>query len=117
MFKVCTHCKEAKSYDLYHKHKKTKDGCDTLCRECRLIKGKVRRQINNAIISEAKYKPCHFCGKISDPVDVDLHHLDPAQKKKPVSQLKTEATAVVVAEIAKCVPVCRPCHVKTHRGD
>jgi hypothetical protein len=117
MFKTCTHCKEQKTFDDYHKHKKTKDGCDTLCKKCRSIKDKVKRQINTAIIAEAKYKPCNVCGKISDPDDVDLHHVNPNTKLRAVSSTKTLSVASVRKEIEKCVPVCRPCHKKIHYGN
>jgi len=114
--KTCTHCKETKPYSEYHKNKNLKDGHDTLCRECRLTKAAVRRAINSGIITAAKYKPCHCCGKILNPKEIDMHHIDPATKNFDVAQGKNHATERLIKEIEKCVPVCRPCHREIHYG-
>lgn len=115
--KTCTHCKQEKALEDFHKNKTTSDGHDTLCRSCRLTKSAVRRIINSGIIAEAKYKPCHCCGKLLHPKDIDLHHLDPLTKDFDVSKGKNHATPRLISEIEKCVPVCRPCHREIHSGD
>ena len=36
MKKICSKCKEQKSIDMFHKHKRTKDGIRTRCKSCEL---------------------------------------------------------------------------------
>ena len=115
--KCCTHCKEHKPLDDYHKHSRTKDKRDTLCRECRKIKDKVKYILNSAFVLESKYKPCNCCGKISNPFDMDLHHIDPTTKEHNVANMLHFSRAKIAKEIDKCVPVCKSCHREIHRGN
>lgn len=42
------------------------------------------------------------------------HHLDPAIKLNVVSHMFSYSREKVDAEIAKCVVLCRPCHLRRH---
>lgn len=115
--KQCTHCKEVKSLDDYYFNAK-RDRHESMCRECRLAKTNVRTIINKGIVAEAKYKPCHCCGKILHPEHIDLHHLDPKVKEIEISNaIYKRSPASLRREIEKCVPVCRPCHREIHSGN
>jgi len=53
--KVCFKCKEAKSYELFFKHKQTNDGFHSWCKECcRVGNRKSRIKQNSTIESKAK---------------------------------------------------------------
>jgi hypothetical protein len=47
---------------------------------------------------------------------LDFHHLDPATKAKPVSKMESSSYKQIVAEINKCVVLCKNCHVLVHAG-
>ena len=58
---------------------------------------------------------CKDCGYMGDPDEFDYHHVDPSTKILAVSDmLGTYGRPKVIAEMAKCVIVCRPCHEKIH---
>lgn len=116
-YKTCTHCKEVKSVeDFYFQEKRGTH--ESLCRQCRIDKTNTRTIINKGIVAEAKYNPCHCCGKILHPSLIDLHHLDPKSKDLTVSKaVYNRSPESLRREIEKCVPVCRPCHRKIHYGD
>ena len=113
--KKCTHCQETKHTDEYYQYRGTPE---SMCSECRKAKTRTRTIINKGIVAEAKYKPCHCCGKILAPSLIDLHHLDPTQKEVDVSRaIHARSPERLREEISKCVPVCRPCHREIHYGN
>jgi hypothetical protein len=61
--------------------------------------------------------PCADCGKRSHPDAVDFDHLPGYTKTAKVSKLVSEdrSMKVILAEIAACHVVCRPCHVNRTR--
>ena len=60
-------------------------------------------------------KGCSCCGHMGHPDDFDYHHADPSTKILAVSDmLGTYGRPKVIAEMAKCVIVCRSCHEKIH---
>ena len=114
--KKCTHCHEIKSLDDYY-YRKSRGKHESLCKSCRIDKTNTRTIINKGIVAEAKYKPCDCCGKVLHPIWIDLHHLDPKKKDINISEaIRSRSPESLRREIAKCVPVCRPCHRKIHYG-
>ena len=115
-FKECSHCKEVKALDDFY-YRKSREQHESLCRMCRMDKTNTRSLINKGIVAEAKYKPCHSCGKILHPSLIDLHHLDPSEKEIDIAKaIHSRSPSTLRKEIEKCVPVCRPCHRKIHYG-
>ena len=59
---------------------------------------------------------CSVCAiKTGNPDNYDYHHRDPSTKILAVADmLGTYGRPKVIAEMAKCVIVCRPCHAKYH---
>ena len=115
--KMCTHCKETKLLDDFY-FRKSRNQHESLCKDCRKAKTDVQGIINKGIAAEAKYKPCHCCGKLLHPELIDLHHLDPKTKSFSISSgIYSKSPATLKKEIKKCVPVCRPCHREIHRGN
>lgn len=49
---------------------------------------------------------------------LDFHHLDPTQKDMNISaSYVTVGTDTLIAELTKCVVLCKNCHVKVHDGE
>jgi hypothetical protein len=49
-----------------------------------------------------------------DPVALDFHHVDGTTKSDNVSNMYTAEPVRFIAEIEKCVPICKNCHAKLH---
>jgi hypothetical protein len=59
-----------------------------------------------------------MCHKEADPSRLVFHHSDPATKLFVVGSHGGRPIQAIVDEVAKCVLVCRPCHIAHHRpGD
>ena len=58
---------------------------------------------------------CRDCGYVGHPDEFDYHHIDPNTKILAVSDmLGTYGRPKVIAEMAKCEILCKPCHRKQH---
>lgn len=85
-------------------------------------KGKLARQ-NELKTAQARRKMwledfkrevgCQICGE-REPCALQLHHVDPLEKDREVSQCRTWKG--LFAEIRKCLMLCANCHCKTHAG-
>jgi hypothetical protein len=53
--------------------------------------------------------PCFFCGSNEN---IQIHHVDPEQKES--HKIWSWREDRIKAELAKCVPMCDPCHNKFH---
>ena len=63
------------------------------------------------ILIEAKNKPCVDCGREFPTCAMDLHHRDPNEKIREVSNLKDFSSEKKLREeIAKCDTICACCH-------
>lgn len=56
--------------------------------------------------------PCFMCGTKKDLV---FHHKDPKTKLYDVASMMGMKEDIILKEIAKCVSLCRTCHLKYHR--
>lgn len=63
-------------------------------------------------IAAAKVDGCVDCGSRED---LHFHHLDPSTKKHTVADMDGASTAAFLEEVAKCVVVCKPCHIARHK--
>jgi len=70
---------------------------------------RVRVAIGNALIRDAKNKPCMDCGQSYPWFVMDLDHVR-GTKRAAVSRLRHFNPKVILAEIAKCDVVCSNCH-------
>lgn len=62
--------------------------------------------------------PCVVCGE-SFQQALDWHHRDPETKSFPISTAiagRTRSEEEILAEIDKCVCLCKNCHAKFHYG-
>lgn len=61
------------------------------------------------IHEEAKASGCADCGEM-DPIVLEFHHRDPAEKKFNVASARGKSVPQLVSEIEKCDVVCANCH-------
>ena len=125
--KKCTRCKEKKSYDLFYKNSKRKDGCQDVCISCKKQQDKEhwnkykdkwashykkskseQFQLANNIKAEGG---CKKCGEKRYWV-LDFHHIDPTKKEREVG--KSGSIKTMIKEIKKCIILCRNCHSDFH---
>lgn len=121
--------------------------CDVLCANCHrtvhddtsdhvgrieLVQGRLRargagdtqqpsfRERQRAWVSQYKHeRGCSRCRQHVDPVALDLHHLNPAEKSKTICRLITDGcpTDRLLAEVEKCDVLCANCHRNEHGSD
>ncbi len=58
---------------------------------------------------------CLECG-LGWPAELHFHHVDPGTKDNTLAHLVQEAHSerTIIAELEKCVVLCRDCHAKVH---
>jgi hypothetical protein len=72
---------------------------------------KKRRQMLRQVTKDVKNRPCADCGQHLESRQMCFHHL--SDKEFNVSQGAFSKSKVYV-EIAKCVVLCHPCHIRRH---
>jgi len=81
-----------------------------------------RRQERKAFIDKislyygCRNPNCQWNGKF-EPCQLDFHHFKSETKCKEVSKMHSSSYENIIAEINKCVVVCRNCHMLVHHGD
>lgn len=131
--KFCNKCQTLKELTEFRKAAKYKDGLQTQCTPCmdaaseawrlrNIDKRKVQQKELKAFQQKrfAEWKSnqkCMLCPE-SDACCLDFHHIDSNTKDGNVSDLAAGGRSweKVMAEINKCVIVCRNCHAKIHGG-
>ena len=67
------------------------------------------------LLDTAKNVPCQSCGAVHPICCMDLHHIDPSQKKYEISYLKKNGSIQLLEEeLTKCACLCAICHRKLH---
>jgi hypothetical protein len=136
MTKVCSKCKMTKPVSAFYRRSSNRDGLQRQCMVCSKGNDKSYYERNQDVL-KTRYKNertsrvqshkqrianalprCLICSE-SDMVSLDFHHVDPAQKSFPLAEAYAYRTwSVILAEIKKCVIVCKNCHAKLHaHGD
>ena len=132
MLKKCASCKTDKLPSEFNKNKNKEDGLSIECRSCANARSKNHyhnnreRYIARAMAGRPSQKGrcfdylmslhavCQECDE-DDPCCIDWHHTDPTIKENTVSRfMHTGQFRKMVAEIAKCIPLCANCHRKHH---
>lgn len=68
------------------------------------------------LIAAEKTRGCLCCGE-DDPEILEFHHVDRSEKLFVISSNKYKVSVLsLIAELAKCVPLCPTCHVRADRG-
>jgi hypothetical protein len=66
---------------------------------------------NKELVDEVKRRPCADCGRRYPPVAMDLDHVRGVKLNNISTMVRQPvATAVLLAELAKCEVVCANCH-------
>jgi len=130
--KRCPTCKLTLPVAQFSRNKRRSDGLQTRCKACSQRKRKpnteANRLRNNAyrreqtrirrdLVSAAKSVPCTDCKVTYPPYVMDLDHVR-GEKVADLCDMVRRCFAVeaIVAEIAKCEPVCSNCHrERTHQ--
>lgn len=90
-------------------------------RDMLLARQRARRKERKAFIDAVSLKygcqnpGCEWGGKL-ESYQLDFHHLDPKLKEIEVAKMCSWSFDKIVAEINKCVVLCRNCHPKADRG-
>lgn len=132
--KLCFRCNELKDFSEFHKNSARSDGLQVNCKVCRKVidsesykKSESRqlsikdrrdriREYNRTLMRRYKaFCGCKFCDE-SEPVALDLHHLDPNEKDLNPSSAIGFSTTSMKKEIRKCIVLCANCHRKVHAG-
>jgi len=131
--KVCSACKVNKSLSEYNKYKRSKDGLDYRCKLCQRNSNKSwvennwerklaqqtdrRSQLLTQLREFKRTAGCRCCPE-TEPVCLELHHLDPNEKEIDPSSMVSQGWSWerMKSEIDKCVVLCSNCHKKVHAG-
>lgn len=82
-----------------------------------------RVEWGKSVLASAKVA-CGRCGYNEFASSIDLHHVDPSIKVESISVMMANYLAgsdgvtedLIVAEVGKCIPLCKNCHMSFHRG-
>lgn len=77
---------------------------------------KERQRRNREFVAQQKVgKVCTMCHKEAEPHKLLFHHVDPATKCFNLGSPGERSIQAIIDEIAKCVIICSPCHIRHHK--
>lgn len=78
---------------------------------------KQRSQESRAYMEQLRVErgPCQHCGE-ARPEKLVFHHTDRAAKDFTIGKAHRWAKARILAEVEKCIVLCRSCHIKHHHA-
>jgi transposase len=87
------------------------------CKRCRAeAVARRRRKMKQILVTEAGGRCC-ICGYERSVAALEFHHIDPAQKRLPVSARGIAYSLETLrVEAAKCVLLCSNCHAEVESG-
>lgn len=129
--KICTKCEKEKDLSEFYKATRMKDGYMSSCKRCADAATKIARDrkpakykaIRKMVGDQARQRfsdwkreqGCTYCDE-TEPVCLDLHHLDPTEKEVNPSSLAAHKWERLMEEVKKCIVVCKNCHAKIHNN-
>ncbi len=102
-------CGEANPENFYGRMKKT-------CSKCHNLRTGKTGKNNRLFAVKTLGGKCMTCGYSKYTGSLDIHHLDPNIKDKNFDCLRGWCKERILAEIEKCVLLCRNCHAEVHAG-
>ncbi len=127
--KRCSKCRRPKPLSDFPKNRSRKDGHGHACKVCQRkylkahyeankgyykAKAKVHRDVAkaelDALLREAKGKPCTDCGNSYPYYVMDFDHVVGVKVADINSLRKKRSLKTILAEMAKCEVVCANCH-------
>ena len=131
MTKTCCTCKRIKPLCDFYKRKQSRDGHQSSCKSCMAdtyTKCRNNRLDHYTDVQKQRYDKirdryrewkrkngCVCCAE-TEPVCLQLHHLDPIAKEFAPADLLKYSWKKLMKEASKCVVVCGNCHAKIHGG-
>jgi len=129
--KTCTTCGFEKSLSNFHTRGKNRKGVQSICKDCKKIKDKERRQksevkirqkdnvknikknIRTYIYNYLSERSCIKCGE-TEIACLQFDHRDPSKKLFNIANSgnRCYSQEKINAEIAKCDILCANCHAK-----
>ncbi len=114
--KCCTKCKITKEISEFHA-KKTERRVSSWCKVCLHDLQKQRCLDRKRQAIQLLGGKCCDCGYNKNHAALEFHHLDPKVKSEDWKRLRSKSWPTVVAELSKCVLLCRNCHAERHWPD
>lgn len=127
--KICSTCKQQKSFDQFNKKTANKDGLERYCKECHRRRNRRHYAANKSTYMASALKfsknrslaintlkqKCTQCEE-SRSWCLDFHHLDPTEKDANISTMVRKGLSFhrISEEIDKCVVLCKNCHADMH---
>lgn len=102
-------CGETNPENFYGRSKKT-------CSRCHNLRTGKTGKNNRLFAVETLGGKCLICKYDKYTGSLDIHHLDPKIKDKNFSCMRGWCKERILAEIEKCVLLCRNCHAEVHAG-
>lgn len=109
--KTCKDCNKNKPESEFYKKGKYPFSFCKICQHERNHQRKVSRRIKVIKLMGGK---CSRCGYDENYAALDMHHKDPSTKELSNQDIKERPWQLVVAEIKKCVLLCKNCHTAHH---
>lgn len=128
MMKTCSKCEKELSVKEFRKNKNKKDGLQAYCITCQAECSKASYERNkDKVKARSKKRQIEFrlwwkeykqqfrceCGQ-NHPACLDFHHPDENKEAAVSDLIRYQNKERLLAEVAKCVPICRNCHAILH---
>lgn len=84
--------------------------------KAKIWKNNFREKAKKEFDEFKKTLKCSICGYDKHPKAIDLHHIDPDNKKYLVSRLIYSRNKLKI-ELEKCIPICANCHRILHNKE
>ena len=131
--KLCGCCNVMKLVNEFHSNPTKKDGCQSMCKECRKVyhrkhyeknidkykdKAKKYKKTNiDWFINIKKNLVCEKCGEDRYWV-LDFHHLNSDDKDRDISKMiRSSSIEKIMDEMNKCIILCSNCHRDLHYNE
>ncbi len=73
-----------------------------------------RRELYQRLMRDLKINGCAICGYNKCNASLIFHHVNPEDKKYPLTQIDSISNRKLVNELNKCILLCCNCHGEIH---
>lgn len=130
--KQCCRCKDIKPLDQFAKNKRHLDGLQKYCKAChkdsnaryfqenkekfRSLNAAQRRDKAQKLQEYKQTLSCSSCGETKH-WRLDFHHTNDDKDRAVSLMIKSHSWDNIIAEIKKCIVLCRNCHADAHYNE